>query len=100
MLRRRHSQILQLEAQLRDGVADAALDGLDAGARQLRDLGELESAFLMQQERLALHRGQRRARGTQPARHLAFAGADVGLVGARGGNGCERIVVVVVRPGA
>ena len=92
-------QISELDAKLRDGVADAALDGLDARAGQRRDLRELEPAFLVQQERLALHGGQRGARGLQPARQLARAGARFGLVVARGGNGVERIVRVVVRAG-
>ena len=59
-----HCKISKLEAQLRDGVADAALDGLDAGAGQLGDLRELEPAFLMQQKRFALHR--RAALRTRP----------------------------------
>ena len=55
----RSFEIPQLRAQLRERVADAALHGLDADARERRDFGELEPAFLMQQERLALRGGQR-----------------------------------------
>ena len=56
---RSSSQVPELRAQLRHRVAQAALHRLDAGAGELGDLGERQSAFLVQQERVALRGGQR-----------------------------------------
>ena len=50
-------QVGQLAAQLVRGVAQPALDGFDAGAGQFGDLGQRQSAFLLQQKRFALRRG-------------------------------------------
>ena len=56
---------------------------------------ELEPAFLMQQERLALRWRQRRERTCEARADFARADAHLGLVVARAGNRVERIVVAI-----